>query len=74
MRRYAVFCGSYNLMIGGAKDLLESFETLEKAKEKVEQIPKENSFANWVQIFDKETEEVTVYTIVDGKLKERKNE
>ncbi|WP_299588952.1 hypothetical protein [uncultured Microbulbifer sp.] len=53
MKRYAAFSGTYNLMIGGAKDFQESVETLKEAKEKAAQIAKEECFKYLVQIFDK---------------------
>ncbi|BBM00420.1 MULTISPECIES: hypothetical protein [Microbulbifer] len=71
MKRYALFCGSYNLLMGGAKDFRQSAETLKEAKEKAEQIAKEKRFKYWVQIFDKETDTFTSYSIVNGELKER---
>ncbi|WP_444901317.1 hypothetical protein ACJJIG_17710 [Microbulbifer sp. SSSA007] len=74
MNRYALFCGTYNLMMGGVKDFQESAETLEEAKEKAAQIAKEELFKYWVQIFDKETDQFTTYSIIDGQLKERDDE
>ncbi|WHI52955.1 hypothetical protein P3339_09395 [Microbulbifer sp. MLAF003] len=74
MNRYALFCGTYNLMMGGIKDFQESAETLEEAKEKAAQIAKEELFKYWVQIFDKETDQFTTYSIIDGQLKERDDE
>ncbi|MFA0812659.1 hypothetical protein [Microbulbifer epialgicus] len=71
MKRYALFCGTYNLLMGGANDFQESVETLEEVKEKAEQIAKEKRFKYWVQIFDKETDTFTTYSVVDGELKER---
>ncbi|BBM03959.1 hypothetical protein [Microbulbifer sp. GL-2] len=74
MNRYALFCGTYNLMMGGVKDFQESAETLEEAKKKAAQIAKEELFKYWVQIFDKQTDQFTTYSIVDGQLKERGDE
>ncbi|MDP5210957.1 hypothetical protein [Microbulbifer sp. 2205BS26-8] len=69
MNRYALFCGTYNLLMGGVKDFLESLETKEEAKEKAEQIAKD-PFVDWVQIFDKKTDATTIYKVIDGKLVE----
>ncbi|WP_299942171.1 hypothetical protein [uncultured Microbulbifer sp.] len=71
MKRYAFFCGTYNLMMGGIKDFQESLETEEEAKEKAEKTAKD-PFVDWVQIFDKETDAATIYKIIDGKLVESK--
>ncbi|WP_444958249.1 hypothetical protein [Microbulbifer sp. ZKSA002] len=71
MKRFAIFCGTYNLLMGGAKDFRESVETLEAAHKVAKQIAKTEIFKQWVQIFDKKTDELTTYTIVDGELKEQ---
>ncbi|WP_444893603.1 hypothetical protein ACJJIE_03715 [Microbulbifer sp. TRSA001] len=71
MERFAIFCGTYNLLMGGAKDFRESVETLEAAHEVAKQIAKTEVFKQWVQIFDKKTDELTTYTIVDGELREQ---
>ncbi|WP_444902558.1 hypothetical protein ACJJIG_10640 [Microbulbifer sp. SSSA007] len=71
MDRFAIFYGSYNLQMGGAKDFKESHPNKEEARKRAEEIAKENFFASWVQIFDKVTDELTIYSVVDGELKER---
>ncbi|WKD48976.1 hypothetical protein [Microbulbifer spongiae] len=71
MKRYALFCGAYNLQMGGIKNFQKSFETEEAAKEKTEQIAKD-PFVDWVQIFDKKTDAATIYKVIDGKLVECK--
>jgi len=71
MKGYALFCGSYNLLMGAAKDFRESEEPLIEAKEKAGQIAKEKRFKYLGQTFDKETDTFTTYSIVNGELKER---
>ncbi|WP_226649015.1 hypothetical protein [Microbulbifer variabilis] len=72
MKRYALFSGAYNLMMGGVKDLRQSYHTEKKAFEVATQIAKSDIFTSWVQIFDKKTDTAKIYSVVDGKLKERK--
>lgn len=70
MNRFAIFCGTYNLLMGGAKDFKESHPTKEAALKRAKEIAKTETFVRWVQIFDKATDKYTVYVIVDGELKE----
>ncbi|WHI46559.1 hypothetical protein [Microbulbifer sp. VAAF005] len=72
MNRFAIFYGTYNLLMGGAKDFKESHPTEEAALKRAKEIAKTETFVNWVQIFDKATDKYIVYVIVDGELKEGK--
>jgi len=72
MKRYALFCGAYNLMMGGIKDFKQSFHTEEEAIQEAENIAENDPFVQWVQIFDKKLEAAKTYSAVRGKLKRRK--
>ncbi|WP_299582009.1 hypothetical protein [uncultured Microbulbifer sp.] len=73
MKRYALFSGAYNLMMGGVIDFKQSYHTEKEAFEVATQIAKNDIFTSWVQIFDKKTDTAKIYSVVDGKLKERKD-
>ncbi|MFA0812441.1 hypothetical protein [Microbulbifer epialgicus] len=73
MNRFAIFSGTYNLLMGGAKDFKESRPTKEAAIKGAQDIAKTETFVRWVQIFDKKTEELTTYSVVDGELKKRES-
>ncbi|BBM00475.1 hypothetical protein [Microbulbifer sp. GL-2] len=72
MDRYALFTGTYNLMMGGIKDFKRSYATVEKAYEEVERIAKNDPFTKWAQIFDKKTDTAKIYRIKDKKITEDK--
>ncbi|WP_444922672.1 hypothetical protein ACJJH9_00175 (plasmid) [Microbulbifer sp. DLAB2-AF] len=74
LNRFAVFSGAYNLMMGGAKDFKESLSTKQTAEEMAKEIARDECFARWVQIFDKVTDQITTYRIVDGELKQEECE
>ncbi|USD22123.1 hypothetical protein MJO52_03030 [Microbulbifer variabilis] len=72
MKRFAIFCGSYNsLMMGGAKDFKESVHTEEQALERVKEIAKPEAFLDWIQIFDKKTDKARNFKFYRGELKEQ---
>ncbi|GAA5445806.1 hypothetical protein Misp06_04011 [Microbulbifer sp. NBRC 101763] len=73
MKRYALFCGAYNLMMGGIKDFKQSFHTEEEAQEAAKQVAKNEIFTHWAQIFDKKTDTAKVYSVINGKLKRRED-
>ncbi|WP_444884676.1 hypothetical protein [Microbulbifer sp. PSTR4-B] len=74
LNRFAVFSGTYNLMMGGAKDFKESLPTKQAAEEMAKEIARSEFFTSWVQIFDKVTDQITTYRIVDGELKQEECE
>ncbi|MCO1336639.1 hypothetical protein MO867_20140 [Microbulbifer sp. OS29] len=71
-KRYALFTGAYNLMMGGIKDLKRSYATEKEAYKEVEHIAKTDPFTHWAQIFDKKTDTAKVYRIKDKKITEDK--
>ncbi|WP_444885034.1 hypothetical protein [Microbulbifer sp. PSTR4-B] len=73
MKPYALFYGAYNLEMGGVIDFKQSYQTEKEAFEVATQIAKNAIFTSWVQIFDKKTDTAKIYSVVDGKLKERKD-
>ncbi|WP_020413156.1 hypothetical protein [Microbulbifer variabilis] len=73
MKRFALFSGGYDLMMGGVKHLKKSFHTEAEAKQEAEEIAKSDPFAYWVQILDKKTDAAKIFSIVKGKLKRRKD-
>ncbi|WP_445362067.1 hypothetical protein ACJJIQ_00105 (plasmid) [Microbulbifer sp. ANSA003] len=70
MNRFAMFYGTYNLLMGGAKDFKESHPTKEAALKRAKDIAKTEIFVRWVQVFDKVTDKLTTYRVVDGELQE----
>ncbi|WP_444904193.1 hypothetical protein ACJJIU_03520 [Microbulbifer sp. CnH-101-E] len=73
MKPYALFYGTYTLEMGGVIDFKQSYHTEKEAFEEATQIAKNDIFTRWVQIFDKKTDTVKIFSVVDGKLKERKD-
>ncbi|WP_445361560.1 hypothetical protein ACJJIL_07345 [Microbulbifer sp. EKSA005] len=73
MGRYALFTGTYNLLMGGIKDFKRSFNNEEDAYKEIAQTAKINPFIHWAQIFDKKTDKTKVFHIVDKKVIERKS-
>ncbi|WP_444914156.1 hypothetical protein [Microbulbifer sp. TRSA007] len=72
MERYALFTGTYNLLMGGIKDFKRSFHDKEDAYTEIEQIAQIDPFIHWAQIFDKKTDKARVFHIVDKKVIESK--
>ncbi|WP_444941376.1 hypothetical protein ACJJI3_02395 [Microbulbifer sp. ZKSA004] len=72
MERYALFTGTFNLLMGGIKDFKRSFHNEEDAYKEIGQIANIDPFTNWAQIFDKKTDKARVFHIVDKKVIESK--
>ncbi|WP_444893471.1 hypothetical protein ACJJIE_02755 [Microbulbifer sp. TRSA001] len=72
MERYALLTGTYNLLMGGIKDFKRSFHNEEDAYKEIEQIANTDPFTQWAQIFDKKTDKVRIFSIIDKKVIERK--
>lgn len=72
MERYALFTGTYNLLMGGIKDFKRSFHNEEDAYKEIEQIAKTDPFTHWAQIFDKRTDKARIFNIVDKNVIESK--
>ncbi|AWF81881.1 hypothetical protein BTJ40_14185 [Microbulbifer sp. A4B17] len=70
MERFAIFSGTYNLLMGGVKDFKQSFYTQEEALKEAKRIAKRELFIHWVQIFDKKTDKAKIYRIVGKELVE----
>ncbi|WP_444933561.1 hypothetical protein [Microbulbifer sp. JTAC008] len=68
MERYALFTGTYNLLMGGIKDFKRSFHNEEDAYKEIEQIAKTDQFTHWAQIFDKRTDKARIFNIIDGNV------
>ncbi|WP_444914667.1 hypothetical protein [Microbulbifer sp. TRSA007] len=73
MKRFALFTGTYNLMMGGIKDFKRSYATEEEAYQEVERIAQTDPFTHWAQIFDKKTDTAKIYRIDDKKITEDKS-
>ncbi|WP_444931540.1 hypothetical protein ACJJIF_07120 [Microbulbifer sp. SSSA002] len=74
MERYALFTGTYNLLMGGIKDFKRSYATEEEAYQEVERIAQQELFTHWAQIFDKKTDTAKIYRIDDKKITEDKSQ
>ncbi|WP_445363930.1 hypothetical protein ACJJIQ_05250 [Microbulbifer sp. ANSA003] len=72
MERYALFTGTYNLLMGGIKDFKRSFHNEEDAYKEIEQIAKTDPFTDWAQIFDKRTDKARIFNIIDENVIENK--
>ncbi|MCO1336207.1 hypothetical protein MO867_17900 [Microbulbifer sp. OS29] len=72
MKRFALFTGAYNLLMGGIKDFKRSYATEEGAYQEVERIAQTGPFTHWAQIFDKKTDTAKIYRIKDKKITEDK--
>ncbi|WP_444917618.1 hypothetical protein [Microbulbifer sp. JMSA003] len=72
MKRYALLTGTYNLLMGGIRDLKYSFHNEEDAYKAIEQIAMTDPFTHWAQIFDKKTDKVRVFNIINREVIENK--
>ncbi|WP_444893412.1 hypothetical protein ACJJIE_02435 [Microbulbifer sp. TRSA001] len=73
MKRYALFTGTYDLMMGGTEDFKRSYATEKEAYKEVEHIAQKDPFTKWAQIFDKKTDTAKIYLIKDKKITEDKS-
>ncbi|GAA5444865.1 hypothetical protein Misp06_03057 [Microbulbifer sp. NBRC 101763] len=74
MNRFAIFSDTYNLMMDGAKDFIESHPTKEAAQARVKEVASSEPFIYWLQVFDKATDTLTTYRVVNGEAREDRGE